>query len=170
MRLCTDPSTFIQSHGIECYKKSFRITDSIDTLLNDPVLSQANDIYEEENGVSIKDLLDFIHKWGLDTYKEWCHMSNEYPFHRKRFDAYHRPIPEPHPPIYAVDENGWPDPIGPVLEIDDKSAAFIKKNGIIFYMIRFKNDLTLTELLSYKNIAALQRSYIRDLEESDRIL
>lgn len=166
MRICTEPTTFVQNHGIDSYKKTFHITDSIDTLLKDPSLFEANDIYEEENGVSYKDLTEFIEKWGFDMYNYWCvreGLEPEFPFHRGLRDENGRPIPEPELPVYMM-ENGWPVPVGAVLELPLEHEIYIRKNGIIFYMIRFKPDFTLIQLLSYKNIASWQRSYIRDLE------
>jgi hypothetical protein len=80
LRICTEVDTFVGSHGVEGYKKTYRPDMSVEELLLDPVISRGNDQYEKTHGAGVTDhhVADFIEYWGVEQYKDWCARDKTY--------------------------------------------------------------------------------------------
>jgi hypothetical protein len=199
VRICTEVETFVGSHGVDSYKKTFRPNSSIDELLLDPLVSRGNEIYEKNGpGITEDHVCEFIESWGVEQYKEWCARDNTYDsiisnarfavaqqkYLEKNLDAYPEPgfrstaihLPPPYNPFHREfrDDKGVavPEPSEPTIDdfYDMNYSLYIQDNGIINYMLKVNSIDTLDHLLNYKEVAAWQRSYIRNLEYDDRLV
>lgn len=197
-RLCTEVDTFIENNGVDSFRKTFQPESSIEELLLDPVIYRSNVFYEKTFGPGITEdhIAEFIESWGVVQYMEWCARNKSYdsivsnarfasaqekyleknidiepgfrstaiklpvynPFHRKFHDDKGVAVPEP-PPNPHLDDF-----------YDQDYSLYIQDNGIINYMLKINSINTLDHLLNYKDVAAWQRSYIRNLEYDERLI
>lgn len=185
LRQCTDVDTFISNHGVDSYRETFRPLMTNDDLLMDLEISRANKYYENKNGITEQDIFNFIEHWGAEKYREWCARDSTYAAIIEKYsiaqDKYLEKIVDGHVKINVFDLSRNPfrrelrnhkgeavpePPTTPSIKepYDTSAESFIRKNGIIHYMIRTTSKKTLEELLEYDNIAKSQKSYIYNLD------
>jgi hypothetical protein len=195
-RICTEVDTFVENHGVDSYKKTYRIDTSTDELLLDPVIYRSNESYEKTFGAGVTEdhVAAFIEYWGVDQYKEWCARDTTYDsiisnglyaaaqqkFLEKKMSMYD----EVDPGIRGYRMNPFrqelrdhkgvavPEPDSPKLEdFDDPSYdLYIQNNGIINYMLKVNSKKPLEHLLNYVEVAIWQWAYIRNLEYDEKIV
>lgn len=198
IRICTEVDTFVENNGVDSYKKEFRPDSSIDELLLDPVVYRSNEYYEKTFGAGITDdhICDFIESWGIEQYKEWCArditydsiISNaQFALAQEKYLKKNLDYPEPGfrstaiklPPYNPFhhefhDDKGVAVPEPPDEPIHDdfydpSYGLYIEDHGIINYMLKINSINTLEHLLSYRDVATWQRSYIKKLEYDDKL-
>lgn len=199
VRICTEIETFVGSHGVDAYKETFRPNEATDELLLDPRVYRGNEQYEKNHGAGITDdhICDFIESWGVEKYKEWCArditydsiISNaQFALAQQKYLKKNLDYPEPGfrstairlPPLYNPfhhefhDNKGVAVPEPPDEPIHDdfydpSYGLYIQDHGIINYMLKINSINTLEHLLSYRDVASWQRSYIKKLEYDDKL-
>lgn len=193
IRICTEIDTFVETHGVDSYKKEYRPDSSIDELLLDPIVSRSNEYYEKTYGAGITDdhIAGFIEYWGIEQYKEWCARDKTYDsiisnglfasaqgkFLEKKMSLYMDV--EPGIRGYRLslnpyrrelrDNKGNPVPEPPTYPkldhfYDMSYSLYIQDHGIINYMLKINSINPLEHLLNYQDVAAWQKLYISKLE------
>jgi len=196
VRQCTEIETFVESHGVVDYKRSFRPTATIDELLQDERVARGNQHYEEKHGPGVTEehRSDYIAQWGVAQYRDWFARNSDYltivqnpKFAEAQQRFLDKPIPEVEPGIrsarYVEDpfHRGMRDIKGdaipePSVDVgkddfhDTTHELYIQDNGILNYMLLVNSPLPLETLLHYPNVAFWQRCYIRKLDYDDKIV
>jgi hypothetical protein len=158
IRQCADEKAFIGFNGIESFQRAFRPTETIEQLLEDPLRADANAYYEQHTGSGITkvDVDAFISIWG-HKYDEWFvrkTYTREFPFENNLRDYKGTPVPQGKGPFKGLE-------IGDVILPEE---MYIRRHGILNYMIRYKTTETLEELMSMQRYAEHQQAYIRMME------
>ena len=164
IRQCADEKAFIGFNGIESFQRSFRPKETIDQLLQDPVRADANHYYECHSGTCItkEDMDAFMQLWG-DKYEDWFvrkTYTRVFPFENNLRDYKGTPVPQGKGPFKGLS-------IGDVILPEE---MYIRRHGILNYMIRYKTRETLEELMSMQRYAEHQQAYIRMMEYDDHRL
>jgi len=157
MRQCTDEKTFIKLNGIDSFRRTFGRKET-EQLLCDPIFAEANTYYEKVHGVGISqaDIDAFIAIWG-DRYDEWFvrkTFTPVFPFEKNFRDYKGTPVPQGKGPFEGIK---YGDTILP-------EEIYIRRHGILNYMIRYKTKQNLEELMSIPRFAEHQQAYIHELE------
>jgi len=184
MRQCTDESTFVRFNGIDSFRRTFQRNEAA----KDPKLAEANTYYEENYGPGITrddmdafvvrwgehyednfgpgitkaDIESFMARWG-EHYDKWFVRKtnkNTFPFEKNLRDYKGTPVPQGRGPFKGL---GFDDVIL-------TEEMYIRKHGILNYMIRYKTTETLEELMEIPRYAEHQQAYIRELEYDGLLL
>ena len=79
-RNCTEIDTFVRNNGVDSYKNTYCPSENVEDLLNDPIIFNSNEEYEQTFGPGITedDICKYIEYWGVDQYREWCAREKTY--------------------------------------------------------------------------------------------
>jgi len=195
VRQCTEIETFVGTHGVDDYKRTFRPNATTEELLQDERVARGNDDYEKNfgSGVTEEHRCAYIAQWGVAQYRDWFARDSDYltivanpKFAEAQQIFLDKPIPEVEPGIRSArhvedpfhrnmrDYKGDAIPEPPVdIGKDDFEDTtyqlYIQDNGILNYMLIVNSPLPLETLLHYPNVAFWQRCYIRKLDYDDKI-
>jgi len=195
VRQCTEIESFVSSHGVDDYRRSFRPTATIDELLQDERIARGNETHEKYFGTGVTEdhRCAYIAQWGVAQYRDWFARNSDYltivqnpKFAEAQQRFLDKPIPEVEPGIrsarYVEDpfHRGMRDIKGdaipePSVDVgkddfhDTTHELYIQDNGILNYMLLVNSPLPLETLLHYPNVAFWQRCYIRKLDYDDKI-
>jgi hypothetical protein len=195
VRQCTEIESFVSSHGVDDYRRSFRPTATIDELLQDERIARGNETHEKYFGTGVKEehRCAYIAQWGVAQYRDWFARNSDYltivqnpKFAEAQQRFLEKPIPEVEPGIRSaryVDDpfrrgmrdikgDAIPEPsadLGKDDFHDTEHELYIQDNGILNYMLLVNSPLPLETLLHYPNVAFWQRCYIRKLDYDDKI-
>ena len=185
VRLCTQPVKFIETNGLNAYRKQFNDTVTPEMLEADKVF-----LAEWGPGITKKHIINYIRYWGVEHYIANCSPDSTYEsvvadddFCAAQTEFYCKPIDEievgirsarkipdpyqrrirdsrgvliPEPPGELVDDL-TPTCIAEDGEID---KDYIYIHGIVNYVLYSGIKIPLTTLIAYRSIACWQRSYI----------
>jgi hypothetical protein len=199
-RICTEIDTFVRNNGVDSYQKTYCPTENVVDLLDDPIIFNSNEEYEQTFGPGITEdeISKYIEYWGVEQYREWCAREKSYDsiVTNGRFAQAQQKYIDSHPyqatnddtvevgmrttckcnPFRQEfrDEKGVsvPEPCEPQLDdfFDESYSLYIQNNGIINYMLKVTSTYALEHLLNYRDVAEWQRTYIRKLEYDDRLV
>ena len=79
-RICTEVDTFVRNNGVHSYKNTYCPTENVEDLLNDPIIMNSNEEYEEFFGPGITEdnICKYIEHWGVEQYRYWCAREKTY--------------------------------------------------------------------------------------------
>ena len=79
-RICTEIDTFVRNNGVDSYQKTYCPTENVVDLLDDPIIFNSNEEYEQTFGPGIteEDICKYIEYWGVEQYREWCAREKTY--------------------------------------------------------------------------------------------
>jgi hypothetical protein len=195
-RNCTEIDTFVRNNGVDSYKNTYCPTENVEDLLNDPIIFNSNEEYEQTFGAGVtqEDICKYIEHWGVNQYREWCAREKTYDsiISNGAFASAQQKYIDSHPYDDSVevgmrttckcnpfrqdyhDDKGVsvPEPCEPRLDdfFDESYSIYIQNNGIINYMLKVTSTYALEHLLNYREVAEWQRAYIRKLEYEDRLI
>lgn len=194
VRQCTEIETFVGTHGVDDYKRTFRPHATVVELLQDERIARGNQNYEENfgTGVTEEHRCAYIEQWGIAQYKEWFVREGDYltivqnPKYAAAQQLFlDKPIPEVEPGIRSaryiedpfhrgmrdIKGDAIPEPVdvGKDDFYDTSHELYIQDNGILNYMLFVNSKYPLETLLHFPNIAFWQRCYIRKLDYDDKI-
>ena len=194
VRQCTEIETFVGTHGVDDYKRSFRPNATTQELLQDERVAKGNQNYEERygSGITEEHRCAYIAQWGVAQYKDWFARDSDYltiiqnpKFAEAQQRFLDKPIPEIEPGIRSsryvenpfhrgmrdIKGDAIPEPgeVGKDDFCNTEHELYIQDNGILNYMLLVNSPLHLETLLHYPNVALWQRCYIRKLDYDDKI-
>lgn len=195
VRQCTEIETFVSTHGVDDYRRSFRPHATMEELLQDERVLRGNEQYEKcfGTGITEEHRCDYIAQWGIAQYRDWFARDSDYltivqnpRFMEAQQIFLDKPIPEVEPGIRSAryiedpfhrgmrDINGVaiPEPSLVVGEEDFYETVhelYVQDHGILNYMLLVNSTYPLETLLHYPNVAFWQRCYIRKLDYDDKI-
>ena len=195
VRQCTEIETFVGTHGVDDYKRSFRPNATTQELLQDERVAKGNQNYEERygSGVTEEHRCAYISQWGIARYKEWFARDSDYltivqnPKYAAAQQLFlDKPIPEVelgirsaryvedpfHRGMRDIKGDAIPEPpvdVGKEDFYDTSHELYIQDNGILNYMLLVNSKYPLETLLHFPNVAFWQRCYIRKLDYDDKI-
>jgi hypothetical protein len=194
IRQCTEIETFVGTHGVDDYKRTFRPHTTVDELLQDERIARGNETYEtcHGSGVTEEHRYAYITQWGVVKYCEWFARDSDYltivqnpKFAEAQQIFLDKPpevelgirsaryVEDPfHRGMRDIKGDAIPEPpvdVGKEDFYDTTHELYIQDNGILNYMLFVNSKYPLETLLHYPNVAFWQRCYIRKLDYDDKI-
>ena len=195
VRQCTEIETFVGTHGVDDYKRTFRPHTTVDELLQDERVANGNQKYEENfgTGVTEEHRCAYIAQWGIAQYRDWFARGSDYltivqnpKFAEAQQIFLDKPTPEVelgirssryvedpfHRGMRDIKGDAIPEPpveVGKEDFYDTTHELYVQDNGILNYMLLVNSEYPLETLLHFPNVAFWQRCYIRKLDYDDKI-